>query len=512
MLDATPLFRAYARRRRRTIEGLDPAAAQAHELRRLARKAAGTRFGRDHSFDSISTVEDFQRAVPLRRYEEFWRDYWQAAFPTLDNVSWPGRIPYFAVTSGTTGDVTKYLPVSREMSRSNRRAALDLIAHHLTARPQSRLMGGRNFMLGGSTDLVERAKGVSSGDLSGIAAREVPFWARARYFPPLDLALIEDWEVKVARLAEAGMKTDIRSIGGTPSWLLILFDRMAEIAGDDEPRLAKYWPNLELVIHGGVNFAPYLDRYRTLLDGSHAELREVYAASEGFVASADLGYGEGMRLNLDIGLFYEFVPVEELDSPSPTRHWLGNAEPGVNYALVLSNCAGMWGYVLGDTVRLVERDPPRLLITGRTAYTLSAFGEHVIGEEVEAAVAEAARAIGREVTDYTVGAVFPSRRGELGGHLYIVEFAGGPPDPAPVAAFAEAIDRRLAEENEDYAAHRAEGFGMVAPTVMAVPEGTFAAWMKSRGKLGGQNKVPRILSDPERFDGLKQFVGADGAA
>ncbi len=511
MFDATPIFRAYARRRRRTIEGLAPAAAQLHQLRRLLNRAAGTRFGRDHGFEGLSTVEAFQAAVPLRRYEDFWRDYWQAAFPILDDVSWPGRIPYFAVTSGTTGDVTKYIPVSREMNLSNRQAALDLIVHHLAARPKSRLMGGRNFMLGGSTDLVERAKGVRSGDLSGIAAREVPFWARARYFPPLDLALIEDWEEKVACLAEAGMRADIRSVGGTPSWLLILFDRMAEIAGDEEPRLANYWPNLELLIHGGVNFAPYLHRYRALLEGSHAELREVYAASEGFVASADLGYGEGLRLNLDIGLFYEFVPVEELDSPSPTRHWLGNAEPGANYALVLSNCAGMWAYVLGDTVRLVERDPPRLLITGRTAYMLSAFGEHVIGEEVEAAVAAAASVIGREVTDYTVGAVFPGRKGELGGHLYIVEFDGGPPEAAPIAAFAEAIDRRLCAENEDYAAHRAEGFGMKPPRVYAVREGTFAAWMKSRGKLGGQNKVPRILSDTDRFDGLCAFVGLPDA-
>ena len=211
-------------------------------------------------------------------------------------------------------------------------------------------------------------------------------------------------------------------------------------------------------------------------------------------------------MNLDTGLFYEFVPVEELASPAPTRHWLGDAEPGVNYALVLSTCAGMWSYVLGDTVRLVDRDPPRLLVTGRTAYTLSAFGEHLIGEEIETAVADAARVIGREVTDYTVGAVFPKRAGELGGHLYVVEFAGDPPDAAPVAAFAEAVDRRLCDENEDYAAHRAEGFGMVAPKVHVVPEGTFAAWMKSRGKLGGQNKVPRILADPARFDGLRAFV------
>lgn len=509
MFDATPFFRAYARRRRRKIDALDPVAAQSAQLLRLVRRAASTQFGRDHDFDRIRTVEDFQATVPLRRYEEFWQDYWEAEFPTIDDATWPGRIPFFAVTSGTTGDVTKYIPVTREMNRSNRQAAIDLLVHHLAARPKSRLMGGQNFMLGGSTDLVARARGVASGDLSGIAARDVPWWAQARYFPPLDLALIEDWEEKVERLAEASMAADIRSISGTPSWLLILFDRMAEMRGHDEARLVQYWPNLELLIHGGVNFGPYHHRYEALLAGSHAEMREVYPASEGFIASADRGYGEGLRLNLDIGLFYEFVPVDELGAASPTRHWLGTVETGVNYAIVLSTCAGMWGYVLGDTVRFVDRDPPRLLVTGRTAYTLSAFGEHLIGEEIEVAVAEAAQTIGQEVTDYTVGAVFPEKRGELGGHLYIVEFSGAVPDAAPIAAFAEAIDRRLSEENEDYAAHRADGFGMKPPRIHAVPSGTFAAWMKSRGKLGGQNKVPRILADHDRFAGLCGFVGAE---
>jgi hypothetical protein len=507
MLDATFLLRAFARRRLARLAALDPAATQEAQLLALVRKAAGTRFGRDHGFDRIRSVADFQRAVPLRKYDSFWRDYWQGAFPRLDGVSWPGPTPYFAVTSGTTGDVTKYIPVTREMCRSNRDCALDLMVHHVANRPRTRLMGGPNFMLGGSTDLVARAPGVASGDLSGIAAREIPWWARPRAFPPLDLALIADWEKKVAALAAASARLDIRSIGGTPSWLLILFDRLAaEKAG--ARRLADIWPNLELVIHGGVHFGPYRPQFDRWLEGGRAETREAYAASEGFIAAADRGPGEGMRLNLDRGLFFEFVPLEELASANPTRHWVGNAEPGVNYAIVLSTCAGAWGYVIGDTVKLVERHPPRVLVTGRTSYTLSAFGEHLIGEEIEDAVAEAAAAIGAMVTDYSVGAVFPAEPGALGYHLYVVEFAAEAPEAGRIAAFAEAIDRVLARRNEDYAAHRSGGFGMKPPAVAVMAPGGFAAWMKKRGKLGGQNKVPRIVNDQALFGDLVEFAAA----
>ena len=295
-------------------------------------------------------------------------------------------------------------------------------------------------------------------------------------------------------------------IGGTPSWLMVFIDALAELRGV-EPDLASLFPNLEVLVHGGVDFSPYRRRFTDLLAGSQAELREVYPASEGFIASADRGDGEGLRLNLNHGLFYEFVPVEELDAANPIRHWIGDAEPGVNYALVLSSCAGMWGYVLGDTVALIPGDRPRVKVTGRISYMLSAFGEHLIASEVEAAVSAAAGEIGASVSDWSVGPVFPEQTGELGGHLYIVEFAGAGISNAQVAAFAARLDRDLSATNEDYAAHRAAGFGMKPPEVQAVPPGTFAAWMKSRGQLGGQHKVPRIILDQDLLANLRGFVG-----
>lgn len=508
MLDATPLLKLYARRRARALAALDATAAQQAQMLTLLGAAAATRFGRDHGFGAIKSPADFKAAVPLRKYEDFWREYWRADFPRLENVSWPGRIPYFAVTSGTTGDVTKYIPVSAAMVASNRKAALDLLVHHIVNRPATRIFGGLNFMLGGSTELTERAPGVASGDLSGIAIKTMPWWARGRSFPPLDLALIADWEEKVAKLAAAAVQRDIRTIGGTPSWLLILFDRMAALRGATRLPLRDFWPNLELVVHGGVNFAPYQSQFEALMAGAHAETREAYAASEGYIATADRGSGEGMRVNLDTGLYYEFIPVEELGTANPTRHWIGDAEPGVNYAIAVSTSAGVWSYLIGDTVRLVSLDPPRLLVTGRTAYTLSAFGEHLIGEEIEGAVSLAAASIGAPVADYSVGAVFPAGAGDLGGHLYVVEFAGGPPTAAALAVFAEFLDRHLAVKNEDYAAHRSGGFGMKAPAILPMTPGGFAVWMKKRGRLGGQNKVPRIINDPALFSDLRDFAAA----
>ncbi len=506
MFDATPLLRLYAGRRSRRLAALEPAAAQGAQLMALLRRAAGTRFGRDHGFSAIHSVEDFQRAVPLRDYDAFWRDYWRRPFPRLDNVSWPGTIPFFALTSGTTSDRTKYIPVTQSMNLANRKAMLDLLVHHVANRPRTRLMGGRNFMLGGTTDLTVLGPGVEAGDLSGIAARTIPWWARRRAFPPLDVALITDWERKVEALIDGAIDADIRSIGGTPAWLLILFDRMAARRGAARLPLADFWPNLELLIHGGVHFGPYRAQFEELLAASRAEMREAYAASEGFIASADRGSGEGMRLNLDIGLFFEFVPVEELSRATPMRHWIGTAEPGVNYALALSTCAGAWSYLLGDTVRLVTREPPRVLVTGRTSYMLSAFGEHLIGEEIEEAASGAAAAINAKIADYSVGAVFPAGPGELGGHLFIVEFVGEMPAAAAIDTFATALDRTLSAKNNDYAWHRAGGFGMNAPLVLPMRAGGFAAWMKRRGRLGGQNKVPRIINDQALFEDLTKFA------
>ena len=507
MLDATRLLRLYARRRRRQLAREDPVRAQERTLLRLVRQARQTRFGRDHGFAGIASVADFQARVPLRRYEGFWADYWRSAFPDLADQTWPGPVPYLAVTSGTTSGVTKYIPWTMAMNRANVRAGLDVLVHHVTARPASRVLGGKAFMLGGSSDLAYQAPGVRSGDLSGIAVVTQPRWVRSFSYPPRAIALMTDWEAKIDRLAADSPSQDIRVLTGTPSWLLVLFDRLVARCGVEHAVDA--YPNLELLIHGGVHFGPYHRRFEAFLAGSHAELREVYPASEGFIAVADRGTGEGLRLIVDNGLFFEFVPLGELDAARPTRHWLATVEPDVNYAVVLSSCAGLWAYVLGDTVRFVERRPPRLLITGRTSYWLSAFGEHLIGEEIEAAVTTAAASVGTSVTDYAVGALFPETPGEPGRHLFVVECAECMGE-RHIEGFAAALDRALAEANDDYRAHRQDDLGMAAPRIAAMPPGSFAEWMKRRGKLGGQHKVPRVITDLELFEDLRAFAAGRG--
>ncbi len=443
--------------------------------------------------------------MKLRRYEDLWSAYWQPVFPELVDCTWPGRVPFFAATSGTSTGATKFIPVTRAMIGSNRKAGIDVLVHHLRARPLSRVFGGRNLLLGGSTELVERAQGVASGDISGIAAANFPAWARPFTFPPPEIARLSDWAEKMARLAERAPGADIRNIAGTPSWVLLFFDELARRHPGQGSRLVDFFPALELVVHGGVNFAPYRRRFAEWLDGSHAELREAYAASEGFIAVADRGPGDGLRVVLDHGVFHEFVPVGEIDAATPVRHSIGEIETGVDYAPALTTCAGVWACLVGDIVRFVSRDPPRLVVTGRLAYTLSAFGEHLTGEEIEAAVANAAAAIGAGMRDFAVGALYPKKPGDIGGHLFVVEFER-PVEVGERRSFAQAIDRDLTRRNLDYGDHRAGGFGLMPPRVSVLPPGGFAEWMRRRGRLGGQNKVPRIIADPELFADLRAFA------
>jgi hypothetical protein len=348
------------------------------------------------------------------------------------------------------------------------------------------VFSGKVFFLGGSTALEKLAPDVLAGDLSGILARESPAYLRPYVFPPLDLALISNWEEKVRVLAEQSARLPITVLGGVPSWLLILFQRLKEITGKD--RIADVWPSLRLIIHGGVKFDPYRELFRREIGSDRVRFQDIYGCSEGYVAFEDPRY-DLLRLVPDHGLFFEFVPVEELGKDRPTRHVAATVEVGVQYAVVLSTCAGLWGYVIGDTVAFERRDPPLLRFTGRTKYFLSAFGEHLINEEVEKAVTAAAAATGAAVVDFHVGPRFPAAPAELGRHLYLVEFAAPPKD---LGKFAAELDAVLCRINDDYRAHRSGGTGMAAPEVKVVPRGGFADWMRSVGKLGGQHKLPRM--------------------
>jgi hypothetical protein len=494
----------YAHYRVARLNHESAADAQGRTLLRLLRQGRQTKFGIDHDFGRIRTIADYQARVPLRDYEAFWNGYWQAPFPFLENVTWPGAIPYLALSSGTTSGTTKYIPISPQMLASNRKAALTMLAFFLAANPATPLFAGRVFFLGGSTDLQNLAATqngrngaahstphaphapVLAGDLSGIATREVSPLFRPFTFPPLEVALIRDWERKMQVLAEQSAKLPITLIGGVPSWLLVFFERLKQVTGRE--CIADIWPSLRVVVHGGTKFDPYRHLFQRAIGNDAVRMLEIYPASEGFIATEDPRY-DLLRLIPDHGLFFEFVPVEELSKDRPARHTVANFEPGVQYAVVVTTCAGLWSYVLGDTVCFEKRDPPLLRFTGRTKYFLSAFGEHLISEEVERAVAAAAEASSADVVDFHVGPVFPENPAKPGRHRFLVEFARAPAD---LTRFSADLDAALSRLNEDYQAHRVGDLTMLAPEVRPVPRGGFVEWLRAQGKLGGQHKVPRM--------------------
>jgi len=490
-------FQLDARLRCRELARSRPVRIQERVLGRLIRKARQTQFGRDHRFDRIGSVADFQREVPIRTYENLWDAYLRDRYPVFEDLTWPGRIPFLALSSGTTRGATKYIPVSAEMAASNRKAALTMLAFHMRSRPDSRLFHGRLFFLGGSTDLDEPAPGIFQGDLSGIAAWEISPLLRPYTFPPLELALETDWDDKLTRLAVTSSSERITLLGGVPSWLLLFFERLLGETG--KSTLVEVWPHLEVVVHGGVKFDPYRESFRRILGSPAVRLQESYASSEGFIAFGDPATGL-LRLVHDHGIFYEFVPAQELDSPHPSRHWLGNAQPGVNYAIVVSTCAGLWVHVIGDTIRFESLDPPLITFTGRTNDTLSAFGEHLINEEVEGAIAEAAAATGAGPRDWHVGPLFAGR---LGYHQFVVEFLE---EPVAAELFRDVLDAGLSRRNADYRAHRGPGAGLPPPAVIVARPGSFEAWMRRRGRLGGQNKVPRMDNTGSLTRDLVEFL------
>jgi hypothetical protein len=493
-------FHVYASKRVRALAALQPVAVQERTLQSLLRKARATRFGRDHHFESIRSEADYQRRVPLRTYEDLWTAYLKERYPTFDNLTWPGRIPFLALSSGTTSGTTKYIPVSHEMVASNRTAAQTMLAYYLAARPDSRLFLGRLFFLGGSSDLETPAPGVRQGDLSGIAAKTVGPWLGPYTFPPLELALEPDWDTKLAQLIERGRREPITLVSGVSSCLITLFHRLLEHTG--LRTIAEVWPKLEVVVHGGCKFDPYRDSCLELLGNAQIQLQESYPCSEGFIAFGDPATGL-LRLLFDHGIFYEFVPVEELGAPSPTRHSLRAAQVGVNYAIVISTCAGMWAHIVGDTVRFESLSPPLLTFTGRTKYTLSAFGEHLISDELEGAVALASGRAGAQVREWHVGPVFHE---PLGHHLYVFEFSR---PPGGLVEFRAALDDALVHRNDHYQWFRAPGGGLPLPEIVVASPGSFESWMRARGQLGGQHKVPRIDSSGSLTAQLLSFLRAE---
>ncbi len=482
---------------------------QEKTLSSLLQSARKTKFGVDHGFSEIRGAADYQKRVKLRTYEDFFNDYFlpssiEAAkkvksdydpklnSPHLDNIIWPGLIRYFSLSSGTTSGTTKFIPMTRELLRSNRKASVDAALFHYIQKADSKILAGRTLLLGGNPILREDWKGsVKSGDLSGVIIHHLPFLFCTSYFPGMALASIPQWEEKIDRIAEAALSQNLSILSGVPTWMILFLEKLNEkkkIKGN----IKSLWPNFELFVHGGIPFEPYQKQFEEWL-GPDADYLEVYPASEAFIAIEDPRENE-LRLMTDYGTFYEFVPVEEISSKAPTRLTVRDVEVGKNYAIVLTTNGGLWSYILGDTVRFVSKEPLLLKITGRTKYCLSAFGEHLIQEEIEKALHETCLAFGTGYTDYHAAPIFPDSVHPKGKHQYLIEFTK---QPQNLKEFSGKFDAELQRLNEDYAQHRSGGFGMDEPEIIAVQSGFFKEWMRKKGKLGGQYKVPRISASRE---------------
>lgn len=499
----------YAPRRRRALEDAARRAGEIQErtLRRLVAAAEATEFGREHDFRGIRSIADYQARVPVRDYLGF-QPRWARAVAGEQDVTWPGRPRHWVKTSGTTaGD--KLIPVTPEAFASHRRGGWDALVVAVERVGAARLLGGPMLFLGGCTKLSPVGPGAVAGDLSGLVVRRLPPGLRGRYSPGAAVSAVTDWETRIDAIARLTARQDLRLLSGMPSWTLILLRRVADVAraeGRPLASLGELWPNLAVVIHGGVSLGPYGDLFAQVI-GRPLEYVEVYPASEAFVGLQTERSG-GLTLMVDYDVFYEFIPVDDLGSSSPRRHTVDDLVLGESYAVALTTPAGLWSYLLGDTVRFVARDPLRLHITGRTGHFVNAFGENVIVEEVEQAVFDACRRGHAEVVEFTVAPRYPSSEQPRGGHDWLVEFAAPPRAPE---IFVRVLDETLQRLNTDYRTKRTGGVGMVAPRVLELPAGTFYRWMRARGKLGDQHKVPRVTNDRTVADGLLAVVSGRGA-
>jgi GH3 auxin-responsive promoter len=494
--------------RRRGLERMSRRAAELQEraLLSMVRAARDTEFGLAHGFSHIRSIDDYRARVPLRDYLGLkpWLDVAAHVGP---GVTWPSRAPYWVKTSGTTaGD--KAIPVTEAAFRSHRCGGWDALLMAAERVGGAMLLGGPLLFLGGSTALAS-AHGALVGDLSGVAVHRLPRPLRRRYSPGERVASIPDWPTRLAAVATLVQRQDLRLLSGMPSWMLVLFDRVAQErrhTGRPVGALCELWPHCSVFVHGGVSFAPYRAVFEQWM-GRALEYVEVYPASEGFVALQTERAG-GLTLMLDYGNFYEFMPVEDLDAPHPRRYTAAEVEVGRAYAVALTTPAGLWSYLLGDTVRFTAADPLRLVITGRTRHYVNAFGENVIVEEVEGALLAACAESGAEVAEFTVAPRFPSAAESRGGHDWLVEFRVRPRDPA---AFVARLDAELAARNTDYRTKRRGDVGMRPPRLMQVPPGGFHRWLAAHGRLGDQHKVPRATNTRALADELLAMAAVDEA-
>jgi hypothetical protein len=477
-----------------------PRDVQQEVFSKLIEQAMRTTWGVQYGYDSISSVEEYQARVPVSTYEDV-KPYINRLREGEQNLLWPTEIKWFAKSSGTTSDKSKFIPVSNEaMEDCHFRAGKDVIAFYTRQKPDSTVLKGKTLTLGGSAEVNNLSNQSYYGDLSAVLIENLPFWAQFIRTPTSEIALIPDFEEKLKRITHYTVNENVTSIAGVPSWNLVLLKAVLDYTGKNN--ILDVWPNLELFTHGGVSFTPYRESFRKLIPSDDMNYMETYNASEGFFAIQDELDRDDMLLMLDLGIFYEFIPMDHVDRPNPPVYTIGEVEQGVNYAIVITTNGGLWRYLIGDTVVFTSLNPHRIKITGRTKYFINAFGEEVILENAEKALMAACKETGAVIKEYTAGPLFMSEASK-GGHEWMIEFEN---PPASLDNFAEVLDRTLRSVNSDYEAKRYKDLTLKLPKVVSLPPGTFYLWMQKRGKLGGQNKIPRLANDRKYLDELSDIL------
>ena len=468
-----------------------PMSAQREVLQNLVTSAQYTVFGKKYNFTRLFTLKDFKQNVPIHEYDDM-RPYIVRMMDGEENVLWNTPVNWFAKSSGTTSDKSKFIPISEESLQHNHyQANKDVLSNYYKNFPGSDLLTGKALVIGGSHQLNKVNEDIQYGDLSAVLMQNTPFWGQWLRTPELSIALMDEWENKIEQLAQITANENVTSLAGVPTWTLILLKRILEIKGASNIR--EVWPNLELYINGGVSFVPYREQFEKII-GASINYLEVYNASEGFFAAQERPEDNGMTLFTEHGVFYEFMPTEEYGKPSPHTVGLNQVVPDKNYAIIISTTGGLWRYLIGDTVRFTSINPYRILVTGRLKHYMNAFGEEVIIDNSDKAIAEASKHTGAVVSDYTAAPLYFTDNSN-GAHEWLIEFEK---EPSSLYAFTVALDDALKQTNSDYEAKRYKNIALRLPVVRVLPRGAFIQWLRSKGKMGGQHKVPR-LSNERKF-------------
>ncbi len=466
-----------------------PVDVQRETLFKIINKAENTKWGIKHDYKSVKNIREFQERVPLQTYDDV-KPYIEKVRKGQINILWPGETKWFAKSSGTTNDKSKFIPVSKDcLEDCHFRGGRDVLAIYTSNYPDSKIFSGKGLTLGGSHKIDNINNQSFYGDLSAILIENLPFWTEFIRTPSQEVALLDEWEEKLEKISGETIHENVTNIAGVPSWNLVMLKYILKKTGKKD--LLEVWPNLELFIHGGVSFAPYHEQFKKLIPSDKMHYMETYNASEGFFAIQDEPSSADMLLMLDYGIFYEFIPMDEYGTSNPKILSIGEVEKGKNYALVISTNAGLWRYIIGDTVRFTSLFPHKIIISGRTKHFINAFGEEVIIDNAEKALKTACSKTKAQITDYTAAPVYMSDE-QKGKHEWLVEFAQPPED---IEYFSTVLDHALMSLNSDYEAKRYKNITLDKPVVHQVINGTFYQWLNRKGKLGGQNKVPRLSND-----------------